>query len=152
MCDMSHDLAEKLGEHSRRLIECSHETRAKVRSALQATRRTADSRPGHLRQRKPQPLAPRPCACPVRTSAPSRHRATSAPAYHSSYLRNYHSFKVAAAVLLSVNRVGQRTTEHRAAPRQTISKRSNVAGVTEGEGLEKVATPRLGWEKNPLRI
>jgi hypothetical protein len=33
--------------------------------------------------------------------------------------------------------------EHRAAPRQTISKRSNVAGVTEGEGLEKVATPRL---------
>ena len=60
--------------------------------------------------------------------------------------------KVAAAVLLSVNRVGQRTTEHRAAPRQTISKRSNVAGVTEGEGLEKVATPRLGWEKIPLRI
>jgi hypothetical protein len=43
-------------------------------------------------------------------------------------------------VLLSVNRVGQRTTEHRAAPRQTISKRSNVAGVAEGEGLEKVAT------------
>ena len=60
--------------------------------------------------------------------------------------------KAAAAVLLSVNRVGQRTTEHRAAPRQTISKRSNVAGVTEGEGLEKVATPRLGWEKIPLRI
>jgi hypothetical protein len=53
--------------------------------------------------------------------------------------------KVAAAVMLSVNRVGQRTTEHRAAPRQAISKRSNVAGVTEGEGLEKVAAPRLGW-------
>jgi len=55
-------------------------------------RGTVDSQSGRLRQRKPQPLAPRPCACPVRTSAPSRHRATSAPAYHSSYLRNYHSF------------------------------------------------------------
>jgi hypothetical protein len=56
--------------------------------------------------------------------------------------------KVAAAVLLSVNRVGQRKKEHRAAPRQMISKRSNVAGVTEGEGLEKVATPRdLGGKK-----
>jgi hypothetical protein len=64
------------------------------RKCAPATRRTVDSRPGRLQQRKPQPLAPRPCACPpVRTSAPSRHRATSAPAYHSSYLRNYHSFK-----------------------------------------------------------
>jgi hypothetical protein len=35
-------------------------------------------------------------------------------------------------MLLSVNQVGQRTTEHRAAPRQTISKRSNVAGVPPG--------------------
>jgi hypothetical protein len=30
---MSHDLAEKLGKHSRGLIACSHETRAKVRSS-----------------------------------------------------------------------------------------------------------------------
>ena len=90
-CDMSHDLAEKLGKHSRRLIGCSHETRATVRSK----RRGGPLTHGRgLRQRKPQPLAPRPCACPVRTSAPSRHRATSAPAYHSSYLRNYHSFNI----------------------------------------------------------
>jgi hypothetical protein len=61
--------------------------------------------------------------------------------------------KAAAAVLLSVNRGcnGQRGTAC-TAPRQTTSKRSNKAGVTEGKGLEIVAPPQLGWEKNPLRI
>jgi hypothetical protein len=90
MCGMAHDLAAKLGKHSRRFIECSRE--ALKPSALQRRGGAVDSRPGRLRQRKPQPLAPRPCACPARTSAPSRHSVTSAPAYHSSYLRNYHSF------------------------------------------------------------
>jgi hypothetical protein len=56
--------------------------------------------------------------------------------------------KAAAAVLLSVNRGcnGQRGTAC-TAPRQTTSKRSNKAGVTEGKGLEIVAPPQLGWEK-----
>ena len=33
ICEMPHDLAEKLGKHSRWFIECSHEARAKVRSS-----------------------------------------------------------------------------------------------------------------------
>jgi hypothetical protein len=78
-------------------MSARHEARAKVRSSDEEGRGgTVDSRPGRLRQRKPQPLAPHPRTCPVRASAPSRrHRATSAPApaYHSSYLRNCHSFK-----------------------------------------------------------
>jgi hypothetical protein len=61
-------------------------------SALQRRGSAVDSRSGRFRQWGPLPLAPRPCACPVRASAPSRRRATSAPAYHSSYLRNWHSF------------------------------------------------------------
>jgi hypothetical protein len=58
--------------------------------------------------------------------------------------------KAAAAVLLPVNRGGERTTGHCAAPRQTISMRSNEAGVTEGKGLENgksCTTPRLAWDK-----
>ena len=78
------------------------------RKCAPATRRTADSRPGRLQQRKPQPLAPRPCACPVRTSAPSRHRVTSAPAYHSSYLRNYHSFNKFVEVMPNFKKLWRR--------------------------------------------
>ena len=61
-------------------------------SALQRRGSAVDSRSGRFRQWGPLPLAPRPCACPVRASAPSRRRATSAPVYHPSYLRNCHSF------------------------------------------------------------
>jgi hypothetical protein len=57
-----------------------------------ATRGTVDLRPGRLRQWGPLPHAPRPCANPVRASAPSRRKATAAPAYRPCYLRNYHSF------------------------------------------------------------
>ena len=67
MCETSHDLAAKLGKHSRRFIECSHTKRSlELRSC---DRGTVDPQSGRLRQRKPQPLAPRPGACPVRGQA-----------------------------------------------------------------------------------
>jgi hypothetical protein len=49
-------------------MSAHHEARAKVRSSDEGGG-TVDQRPGHLRQQKPQPLAPRPRACPVRASA-----------------------------------------------------------------------------------
>jgi hypothetical protein len=80
---------------------------------------------------------------------PARRRRKRASLYQPAALRTANK-AAAAAVLLSVNRLGQRTTEQRAAPRQTISKRSDVAGVTEGEGLEKVATPTATWVEEKI--
>jgi hypothetical protein len=53
-----------------------------------ATRGTVDPRPGRLRQWGPLPRTPRPCANPVRASAPSRREATAALAHRPCYLRN----------------------------------------------------------------
>ena len=91
MCDMAHNLAEKLAKHSRKLDECAHEARAKVRSSDEGVPLTHGRGVCSSGNRSHSHPARVPARC-GRTSAPSRHRATSAPAYHSSYLRNFHSF------------------------------------------------------------
>jgi hypothetical protein len=64
MCDMTHDLVAKMAKHSRRSDERSPRSSSQVRSSDEGVPLTHGR--GVLRQRKPLPLAPRPCACPVR--------------------------------------------------------------------------------------